>query len=158
MKKALFSGSFDPPTNGHLDIIQRASKIFDFLYIGIAENTTKKSLLSIKEKKQLLTSLTSKYKNVEIMVFNDLSVSFAKKIGADVLIRGLRAFSDFEYEFRMALVNRQLSGIETLFLMSDEKLSHIHSSLIKEIASFGGSLKGFVPLEVEKHLKGKSQK
>ncbi|HSW72882.1 MAG TPA: pantetheine-phosphate adenylyltransferase [Chlamydiales bacterium] len=153
MKKALFSGSFDPPTNGHLDIIQRASKIFDFLYVGIADNTSKKSLLSTKEKKKLLTSLTKKYKNIEVVEFSGLNVSFAKKIGAEVLIRGLRAFSDFEYEFRMALANRQLSGIETLFLMSDEKLAHIHSSLIKEIAHFGGSLKGFVPPEVEKAVK-----
>ena len=152
MRKALFSGSFDPPTNGHLDIIQRASEIFDSLYVGIAENSSKKSLLSTKEKKKLLTTLTSEYKNVEITEFKGLSVSFAKKIGAEVLIRGLRAFSDFEYEFRMALANRQLSGIETLFLMADERLAHIHSSLIKEISSYGASLKGFVPPEVEKAL------
>lgn len=153
MRKALFSGSFDPPTEGHLDIIRRASHVCDFLYVAIAENKSKQPLFSYTQKKKLLNSLTSKYQNVEITHFTGLSVTFAKKIGANVLIRGLRAFSDFEYEFRMALANRKLSGIETLFLMADEKLAHINSSLIKEIAFFGGSLKGFVPPEVEKEIR-----
>ncbi len=156
MRKGLFPGSFDPPSQGHLDIIKRASHICDKLYVAIAKNPAKHtSLFSVEEKKEMLQDLTKQMRNIEIVSFSGLIVEFAKKIEADFLIRGLRAFSDFEYEFRIALANRKLSGIETVFLMADERLTHLNSTLIREIAALGGSLKDFVPPGIEKKIKEK---
>ncbi len=154
MKKALFAGSFDPPTKGHLDIIRRACILCDTLYIGIGINAEKKeTLFTVEEKKSLLVEITQKLKNVKVVSFSGLIVEFAKEIGVECIFRGLRAFSDLEYEFRMALANRKLSGIETLFLLADEKNSHINSTLIREIIHFKGPLKDFVPDVVEKKIK-----
>lgn len=160
MKKAIFPGTFDPPTKGHFDIIKRAAKLVDKLYIAIAVNTAKKgSCFSTEEKQEMLQKITKKMKNVEVIHFSGLIVDLAQKLSADCIIRGVRAFSDAEHEFSMALANRALSKIETLFLVSDEKLSHISSTLIREIAYFGGSLEEFVPKPIEqmirKHLKRK---
>lgn len=151
MKKGLFPGTFDPPTFGHLDLIQRSVKVCDKLYVGIADNISKnhkESFLTTAEKEKILKEILQKFPQVEVVSFSGLVVDFAKKEGVNFLIRGLRAFSDFEYEYRMALANRTLSGIDTIFFMADERKAHISSSLIRELVHFGGKIDEFVPKEV----------
>lgn len=149
MKKALFPGSFDPPTLGHLDIIERASYICDELYIGIADNINKEEYFTVKEKKFMLGQITKHLSNVKIVHFSGLVVDYVKRHEIDFIIRGLRAFSDFEHEFRMGLANRRLEEIETIFLMADQNLTHISSTLIREIAGYRRRLLDFVPSEIE---------
>lgn len=151
----IFPGTFDPPSKGHLDIIQRASLICDKLLIAIAVKPDKKALFSPEEKKEMLRLITPSLPNIQIEIFQGLVVDFARSHKAQFLIRGLRAFSDFEYEFQMALANRRLSGIETLFLMADERHTQISSSLIREIAYFKGPLRDFVPAEIEPLIRKK---
>lgn len=152
-KVALFPGTFDPPSLGHLDIIKRSAQICDKLYIGIAENISKPTgLFSLNQKKAMLEKITQGMEQVKIISFSGLVIDWARENNVDFLIRGLRAFSDFEYEFQMALANRKMSGIETIFLMSDANYSHISSSLIREIASFKHTLKDFVPKDIEKSI------
>lgn len=149
-KKALLPGTFNPPTLGHLDIIRRASKICDDLCIGIGLNTEKEEgLFNPLERKAMLLDLTKDLFNVEIVSFTGLVVDYAKEHEVDFIVRGLRAFSDFEYEFRMALANRKMTGIETVFLMADQKNFHISSTLIKDIGRLGHRLNGFVPDDIE---------
>lgn len=151
MKLALFPGTFNPPTLGHLDMIERAHKLCDKLYIGIGENINKSNeLFSIQERIEMIQKITAHLKNVEVISFNGLVVDCMKKNNIHFLIRGLRAFSDYEYEFQMAIANRKLSGYETLFLMSSQNYSHISSSLIRQIGYFGHTLKDFVPESIEK--------
>lgn len=157
MKKALLTGSFDPPTNGHLSIIKRASFICDKLIVGIAINPDKiqASLLSNTQKELLLKKITKDIDNVEIVFFEGLVSDFVKKQKVNFLVRGLRAFSDFEYEFRMAIANKEMAGIDTIFLMADVEHTHVNSSLIREIAYFNGPIEKFVPQEVAEALKKK---
>lgn len=146
MTSALLPGSFDPPTLGHLDIIERAAKVCDVLYVGIAEQRTKQtSLFSVEERIRMLDSVTRHVDTVKVESFNGLVADFAQEKKVTCLICGIRAFSDLEYELRMALANRKMSGIETLFLVANEGLSHISSSLIREIATSGKHLEEFVP-------------
>ena len=150
MKRALFPGTFDPPTLGHVDIIKRSSSICDKLYVGIAVNSAKtEGLFSTEEKIEMLKTVCAPYPHVEVACFNSLVVEFAKQHQIDFLIRGLRAFSDFEYEFRMALTNRHLSGIETLFLMAEGQVAHISSTLIRELGHYQSRLHDFIPREIE---------
>tara|TARA_B100000683_G_C12228740_1_gene448188 strand:+ start:51 stop:548 length:498 start_codon:yes stop_codon:yes gene_type:complete len=164
MKKiiGLYPGSFDPITNGHLDIITRASKIVDILIIGVAENEKKIHLFSMEERKKLVASQLAKLKkigNTKVYDFNELLMNFAKKINAKIIIRGLRAVSDFDYEFQMTGMNARInSDIETVFLMASEKHQFISSRFVKEICALNGEIKTFVPKEVEKALKKKLQK
>lgn len=153
----LLPGSFDPPTRGHLDIIQRAMQFTDQLIIAIGQKPDKRlsALFTAEEKMDMLRILTQSIPHLEIASFQGLVVDFAKEKKVQFLIRGLRAFSDFESELQMALANRRLSGIETLFLMGDEKLSQVSSSLIREIASFGGPLHDFVTPEIESFIRKK---
>lgn len=150
MKRALFAGTFDPPSLGHLDVIKRAVTICDQLYVGVTTNLAKKksALFSMDEKVDMLRAITSDLPQVTVVSFSSLVIDFAQENGVNFLIRGLRAFSDFEYEFRMALANRRMSGIETLFLMPDERVAHISSSLIREIGRYHSSLLDFVPKEI----------
>jgi pantetheine-phosphate adenylyltransferase len=149
-KTALLPGTFDPPTLGHMDLIRRASTICDFLIVGIAYNLEKKDdLFNPNERKAMLQELTKEIENLQVTTFNGLVVDFAKDHNIRYLVRGLRAFSDFEYEFRMAVANRKMTGIETIFLMADENHFSISASLIKEIGGFGRRLNGFVPDEIE---------
>ncbi len=146
MRIAVYPGSFDPMTNGHLDIIKRASKTFDKVYVAILTNSAKNPQFSLDTRIDWLKRATKDFDNVEIDSFSGLLVNYANEIGASVIIKGLRAVSDFEYEFQMALTNRALSpNIETMFLMTNGKYSYLSSSIVKEIAKLGGSLSGLVP-------------
>src|SRR5580700_6194112 len=150
MKKALFPGTFDPPTLGHIDIIKRSASICDELYVGIAVNASKSTeLFTIKEKEAMLKKICAPYPHAKVVHFSSLVIAFAKENQINYLVRGLRAFSDFEYEFRMALANRHLSGIETVFLMADESVAHISSTLIRELGHYKCRLHAFVPAEIE---------
>ena len=145
-KTAVYPGSFDPVTNGHLDIIKRAAKTFDKVYVAILTNSAKNPKFSLEERIDWLERATKELPNVEIVSFSGLLVDFASRIGANIIIKGLRAVSDFEYEFQMALTNRKLQpDIETMFLMTNDRYSYLSSSIVKEIANYGGSLEGLVP-------------
>jgi pantetheine-phosphate adenylyltransferase len=153
VKTALFPGTFDPPTLGHLDLIKRSGSVCDKLYVGIAINPAKSdNLFNIEERKSMLETICKPYPYAEVVTFSTLAVEFAKQNNVDFLLRGLRAFSDFEYEFRMALTNRHLSGFETVFLMPDEGLGHISSTLIREVGKFKTRLLDFVPPEIEEQI------
>ncbi|MAI02816.1 MAG: pantetheine-phosphate adenylyltransferase [Rickettsiales bacterium] len=165
MKKriGLYPGSFDPVTNGHIDIIIRGSKIVDTLIIGVAENEEKSHLFSMLERKKLIENQLIKKKNnitnVKVLSFKGLLMNFANHINASIIIRGLRAVSDFDYEFQMTGMNARLnSDIETVFLMASEKHQFISSRFVKEICRLDGDVKSFVPFEVYKKLKVKFKK
>lgn len=156
---AIYPGTFDPPTYGHLDIIKRASRIFHKVIVAVASGTQKETWFSVDERVDMLRRITKAMKNVEIDSFNELLVNYARSRNALVILRGLRALSDFEYEFQMALTNTSMApDIETVFMMTHEDYSYLSSSLIKEISSFGGDLKKFVPPVVEKRLKEKIER
>ena len=157
MKKiAVYPGSFDPVTNGHLDIIKRALKIFDKVIIAVAHNSDKKPLFDVFERVQMLKKALKGVKGAEIDDFDSLVVDYVKRKKSNVVIRGLRMISDFEYEFQMALTNRKLSSdVETIFMMPSETYSYLSSKLIKEAAGLGANLKGLVPHFIEKAIKDK---
>ena len=153
MIKAVFPGSFDPPTNGHLDIIQRASKLFDDVDVLISVNPNKNYMFTEQERLEMLKELLKNYKNVQIHVWEGLIVNYAKEVGAKVLIRGIRSSNDFSYEFELAHMNQNLNPqIETMFLPSKEKWGVVKSSSIKELALFGGDISRMVPDIVAKAL------
>ena len=155
-KIAIYPGSFDPVTNGHLDIIERGLKLFDKIIIAILTNPGKQFLFTLEERMQMLEVCLKKFPNVEIDTFNGLTVDYAAQCNAQGILRGLRALSDFEYEFQMALMNRRLNReIQTVFLMTGMRWIYTSSSIIKEAAQFGGSIKGMVPPVVEKKIKEK---
>ncbi len=152
-RKAVYPGSFDPITYGHIDIIKRAALIFDEVIVAVAHNVEKSPLFSVKERVAMLKKATAGMKNVTVDDFNALAVDYVKKKGIHVIIRGLRMISDFEYEFQMALTNRKLNAsIETIFMMPHESYSYVSSKLIKEAAVLGANLKEFIPSFVEKEL------
>ena len=155
-KLAIYPGSFDPVTNGHLDIIERGLKLFDKIIVAILTNPGKKFLFTLEERIQMLEVSMKKFSNVEIGTFDGLTVDYAAQRNAQGILRGLRALSDFEYEFQMALMNRRLNReIQTVFLMTGMRWIYTSSSIIKEAAQFGGSIKGMVPPVVEKRIKKK---
>lgn len=153
---AIYPGSFDPVTYGHIDIIKRAQEIFPELILAVAHNTHKKPFFSVTERVELLKKATASMKSITVVDFDGLVVDYARKHKATVLVRGLRMLSDFEYEFQMALTNRKLDPhIETIFLMPHESYSYVSSRLLKETALLGADLKSFVPDFVEVALKKK---
>jgi len=155
-QKAIYPGTFDPVTYGHIDLIRRAQEIFGELIVAVGHNLHKKPLFSVRERLELLKKATADLKGIEICDFDGLVVDFARRSKAKVLVRGLRMISDFEYEFQMALTNRKLSpDIETVFLMPQEAYSYLSAKLLKEAASLGADLSSFVPDFVEKALKEK---
>lgn len=156
MKTALYPGSFDPITNGHLDIINRALNIFDKLYIVISINPSKKTLFNLEERLDILKNVLKDYKNIEIIQNDVLTVQKAKALNATHIVRGLRALTDFEYEFQLTHANRVLdSTIDTVFFMTENKHSFLSSSSVKEIAQFGGNIDSFLPDYVILKLKEK---
>ncbi len=157
--KAVYPGSFDPITNGHVDIIQRGLKIFDSILIAVLENPKKKTLFTTKQRVSMIQEVFADHDNVEVKSFDGLLVEFAKKNKAKIVIRGLRAVSDFENEFQMALMNRKLNPeIETFFLMPNVDYSFLSSKLVKEVFLLGGCVKDLVPTTVEKRLITKFRK
>jgi len=153
MKKAIYPGSFDPLTKGHLDIIKRSSIIFEELIIAIANDKNKETMFSVEERMEMIINEISDYQNITVKIFDGLLMDFAESQNAKVIIRGIRVLSDFEFEFKMAMMNRGLNkNVDTLFLMPNEKYIHISSSLIKEIASLGGDIKRYIPDNVYKKL------
>jgi len=153
---AIYPGSFDPPTNGHLDLIDRGSKIFDELVVAILRNAEKTPLFSLGERRNMLEQLTEDFKNVRIDTFDGLTVDYAGKVNASAVLRGIRALSDYEYELQMALMNRKLRpDLETVFMMPAEQYSYLSSRLVREVARLGGDVSGLVPELVEQRLKEK---
>ena len=156
MKSAIYPGSFDPMTLGHLDLIQRAARVFDKVIVAVANNTAKESLFTISERVAILKETTKDMPGVSVETFNGLVIDFARAKGVHILIRGLRMISDFEYEFQMALTNRKLApDIETIFLMPQEGYSYLSSKLLKEAVSLGADISCFVPNFVDQALKDK---
>jgi pantetheine-phosphate adenylyltransferase len=153
---AIYPGSFDPLTRGHLDLIERGSQIFDQLVVAVLTNLDKAPLFSIEERVEMLRELTAGMPNVSVDTFSGLLVDYAVRKKARVILRGIRAFTDYEYELQMALMNRELQpNVETVFLTPAEAYSHISSRLVKEIFQHGGSVKGLVPPVVEERLRRK---
>jgi pantetheine-phosphate adenylyltransferase len=154
--KAIYPGSFDPPTNGHLDLIERGSKIFDELVVAVLGNPEKDPLFSVADRRKMLEAMTADFDNVTVDTFGGLTVDYAMRVGASAVLRGIRAISDYEYELQMALMNRNLQpGLETVFMMPAEKYSYLSSRLVREIAQLGGSIEGLVPPLVAQKLREK---
>ncbi|HWR35596.1 MAG TPA: pantetheine-phosphate adenylyltransferase [Clostridia bacterium] len=150
---AIYPGTFDPTTNGHLDLIHRGSKIFDELIVAILRNPEKAPLFSLEERLEILQECTAKWDNVRVESFEGLLVDYAARQGAKAVLRGIRAVSDYEYELQMALMNRKLDpALETIFMMPAETYSYLSSRLVREISQLGGSVRGLVPEEVEERL------
>ena len=150
---ALCPGTFDPVTNGHLDIIERAARRFDALLVGVLDNPAKQPLFAAEERVSMLKEVTHHLPNIEVDAFSGLLVDYANRRGADVVVKGLRAVTDFEYEIQMAQMNHSLSGLETLFMTAAPQWSFLSSSLIKEVARFGGDVSGLVPPIVAERLR-----
>jgi len=151
---AIYPGSFDPITNGHLDLISRGSRMVERLIVAVLRNQSKQPWFTVEERLQMLAETVTGYANVELAAFDGLLVDFAQARGAGMILRGIRAVSDYELEWQMALMNRRLRpGIETVFLMAGEEYSFISSHLVKEVAALGGSVAGIVPRAVEERLK-----
>ena len=156
MKKAIYTGSFDPVTFGHLDIISRSAKMVDKLIIAVLINKSKSSLFSMEERVRMISEYVKEYKNVEVHSFSGLTVDYAKEVGATMIVRGLRAVTDFEYELQLAQTNKVMAeDIDTLFLATNLKYSYLSSSIVKEIASYNGDISAFVPRMVENAMKEK---
>jgi pantetheine-phosphate adenylyltransferase len=159
MRRAIYPGSFDPVTNGHLDVIERARKLFDEVIVAVAHNDAKLAFFSLEQRLDLLQKTVGQIDNVRVAHFEGLLVDFAKKEGAGAVIRGLRAISDFEFEFQMALMNRKLqASVETIFLMPKEEYTYLSSRIVKEIARLGGDITKFVPKPVSDALANKMTK
>jgi pantetheine-phosphate adenylyltransferase len=153
LTRAIYPGSFDPVTKGHLDIVFRASNIVDHLTVCVLENPRKVATYDIEKRIEMLKLVTKQFPNVEVDYFSGLLIDYAEKKNTRIIIKGLRAISDFEFEFQMALVNQKLNpDIETLFMMTNSKYSYLSSSIVKEIASFGGDVSGLVPPEVHEMI------
>ncbi len=156
MKIALYPGTFDPVTNGHIDIIKRASRLIDKVIVGVLHNPAKKPFFTVQERIDLLKAVTSNMENVEVDSFSGLLVDYVKQRNIDVIIRGLRAVSDFEYEFQMALMNRKLNPeVETFFMMTSTEYSYLSSSIVKEVFQHNGCIDGLVPDVVIKAMEKK---
>ena len=152
MRRAVCPGSFDPPTNGHLDIIGRASALFDEVVVAVLMNKSKKSLFTVEERIAMLTEVTTPYPNVRVDSFHGLLVDYCRAHDVRAIVKGLRAVTDFDYELQMAQMNQQLSGVDTLFMSTSPEWSFVASSLVKEIATFGGDVAHLLPAAVHERL------
>ena len=154
MKRAIYPGSFDPITYGHLDIIERSSKMFDQVIVAVLNNSQKNSLFSTTVRVSMISGLVASFDNVTVESFDGLLVDFAKKKDANIIVRGLRAVTDFEYELQIAQTNRTISpSLDTVFLVTSLNYSYLSSTMVKEIASYGGDISRFVPPEIEQQIK-----
>ena len=154
--KAIYPGTFDPPTNGHVDLIQRGSKLFDHLTVAVLNNPGKDPLFTVEERVEMLKEATAGIGNVSVATFDGLMVEFARQQGASAVLRGIRAISDYEHEFQMALMNRRLAPeVETVFLQPAGRYSFVSSRMVKEVFSFGGDVSGLVPPNVLKRLRAR---
>ena len=152
--RAIYPGTFDPPTNGHVDLIQRGSKLFDHLIVAVLNNPGKDPLFTVEERVEMLKEVTAAIGNVSVATFDGLMVEFARQQGASAVLRGIRAISDYEHEFQMALMNRRLAPeVETVFLQPAGRYSFVSSRMVKEVFSFGGDVSGLVPPNVLKRLR-----
>ncbi len=146
MRKAIYPGSFDPPTYGHLDMIKRSAQIVDELNVAVLKNNAKNPLFSVEERVSMLVELTSQFPNVTVSMFEGLTADYARKIGAGIVVRGLRAVTDFEYELQIAQTNHVLNDeLDTIFLVTNLRYSYLSSTIVKEVASYGGDISNFVP-------------
>jgi len=153
---AIYPGSFDPVTNGHLDLIARGARIFERLVVAVLQNLEKAPLFSAQERADMLREVTREWPNVEVDLFDGLLVDYVRRRNAQVILRGIRAISDYEYEFQMALMNRRLEpNVETVFMMPAEKYSYLSSRIVREVAQLGGSIEGLVPPLVVERLRSK---
>src|SRR6059036_260120 len=156
---AIYPGSFDPPTNGHVDIVERSSRLFDRVVVGVGRNLAKKTVFTAEERIEMMREACARFRNVEIRAFDGLQVEFARACGASFVVRGIRALSDFEFEFEMANMNRALDpGIEMVYLMTAPEYLFISASRVKELAAFGAPIDKFVPPNVAKRLKAQMGK
>ncbi|PSH03216.1 MAG: pantetheine-phosphate adenylyltransferase [Acidobacteria bacterium] len=156
MKRVIYPGSFDPPTNGHLDLISRGAKLFDELVVAILRNSAKTSLFDVNERLEMLRECTSQWENVRVESFEGLLVDYARRCGAQAVLRGIRVVSDYEYELQMAWMNRKLdSTLETVFMMPAGEYAYLSSRLVCEIASLGGTLGDLIPASVESRLRAR---
>ncbi|AFS70934.1 pantetheine-phosphate adenylyltransferase [Exiguobacterium sp. KRL4] len=156
---AICPGSFDPITNGHLDIIERAAPIFDEIIVAVLNNSSKQPLFSVRERMELISEVTEHLPHIKVDSFDGLLVDYAAEVGANVIVRGLRAVSDFEYEMQVASINKKMNDqIETLFMMTNNQYSFLSSSIVKEAAKYGASVAGLVPPVVEEALRHKYSK
>tara|TARA_B100000902_G_scaffold4893_1_gene6282 strand:+ start:32498 stop:32962 length:465 start_codon:yes stop_codon:yes gene_type:complete len=151
--KVLIPGSFDPPTNGHIDVIHRCSKVFDEVLVGVVVNPSKESLFSIETREDMLSEILSEFSNVNIKTFEGLLVDFANANNVKAIVKGLRAMTDFDYEFQMAQMNSNLADFETIFIPASPEYGYVSSSMVKEIHSYGGDVTKLVPLNVLKRMK-----
>ena len=159
MRIGLYAGTFDPVTNGHLDILMRSLEVFDKVIVAVADSTPKDTSFNLEERVEMVRSATAGMKNVEVRPFSGLLVDFAREMKADAVIRGLRVISDFEYEFQMALMNRRLSpGVETVFLTPKEEYLYLSSRLVREVVALGGEVAGLVPEPVRARLEERFRK
>jgi len=156
--KAVFAGAFDPFTLGHLDVVRRGAPLFDELIVAIGENPAKEHFFPLPERLEMIRQLTCEIPNVRVDSYDCLTVEYVRKIQADVILRGIRTLSDYHYEFTLALTNRSVAGVETIFVMSSERYAHLFSSLIKEVASLGGDISAFLPESIVKRVKAKFAK
>ena len=159
MSTAVYPGSFDPITNGHIDVIKRGARVFDKVIVAVADNPAKQALFTKEERVEMIRDCSKPYRNVDVDSFDGLVVDYVHRKKAGVILRGIRTISDFEYEYQMALTNRTFAGdIETVFVMTHEEYSFVSSRLIKEAVSMGGDVSSFVPKDVEKRLKARYKK
>jgi len=157
--KALYPGTFDPPTNGHIDLVHRGAKLFQHLTVGILTNPIKNPIFSVEERVEMLKEATSALENVSVATFYGLTIDFARQLEATAVLRGIRAISDYEHEFQMALMNRRLAPeVETVFLQPAGRYSFVSSRMVKEVFSFGGDISGLVPPNVLKRLRARISK
>ncbi|MFB9569203.1 pantetheine-phosphate adenylyltransferase [Saccharopolyspora hordei] len=153
MRRAVCPGSYDPVTNGHLDIIERASKLFDEVVVAVLINKSKKSLFTVEERLEMLREVAAPWPNVRVDAWHGLLVDYCRTNGIGAIVKGLRAVSDFDYELQMAQMNQQLSGVETMFMSTNPQYSFLASSLVKEVATYGGDVSDLVPPTIEQRLR-----
>jgi pantetheine-phosphate adenylyltransferase len=156
--RAIFPGSFDPITNGHIDVIERGVKLFDELIVAVGQSPVKKELFSLEERVEMICELVADMPRVTVQSYDCLTVEFAAQVKADVMLRGLRNLTDVQYEFQLAMTNRSVAGVETVFVMTSEQYGFVNSTMVREVAMLGGDVSGLIPVSVYERLQRKLEK